>query len=163
MRGNEVLRQFDLVAANSGGSIVLGGLVEDVTLQELLNYFMDPVNRNAIFSPTSSVFDRTLEGLLGFGPKYSAAAKLPALETLLPQTGNVKLQGINNNLAGYNGTMYETAVAQIVLSSQNRIPVLAAQHVGNGGTLSLNERRDVIAALLAEPISPALTDKVRSI
>ena len=103
MRGNEVLQQFDLVAANSGGSIVLGGLVEDVTLQELLSYFMDQVNRNAIFTPTSSVFDQTLEGLLGFGPKYSATAKLPALETLLPQTGSRILRGINDDLNGYNG------------------------------------------------------------
>ncbi len=103
MRGNEVLKQFDLVAANSGGSIVLGGLVENVTLQELLNYFMDAANRNAIFSPTSSFVDNSLEKLLGFGPKYSATAKLPALESLLPQTGNKALRGINEELFGPRG------------------------------------------------------------
>jgi hypothetical protein len=110
-RGNEVLQQFDLVAANSGGSIVLGGLAEDVTLQELLDYFMNPVNRNAIFSPTPSIFDQTLENLLAFGPKYSATAKLPALETLMPQTGNKILRGITDNMAGYNGKPIRLMIA----------------------------------------------------
>jgi hypothetical protein len=103
MRGNAVLQQFDLVAANSAGSIVLGGLVEDVTLDSLLNYFMDAANRHAIFSPTNSVVDKALANLLGIGPKYSAAAKLPALENLLPQTGNKILRDINSNLPGPGG------------------------------------------------------------
>jgi len=37
--GNEILRDFDMVAANSGGSRVLGGLVESVTLGQLPQYF----------------------------------------------------------------------------------------------------------------------------
>jgi hypothetical protein len=110
-RGNHVLSQFDMVAANSGGSIVLGGLVENVTLQDLLAYFMDQANRKAIFSPTPSVLNQTLEGLLKLGPKYSAPAKLPALETLLPQTGNTKLRGINASLAGPAGDPMRLLIA----------------------------------------------------
>ena len=37
--GHEVLRDFDVIAANSGGSLVLGGLLENLTLQKLLGYY----------------------------------------------------------------------------------------------------------------------------
>jgi hypothetical protein len=61
--GQTVLRDFDLVAANSGGSIVLGGLVEDIQLQDLT----------------------------GMGPKYSAETKLVALQNVFPKRGTVSL------------------------------------------------------------------------
>ena len=102
-RGNGVLTQFDMVAGNSGGSIVLGGLMEDLTLGELLELFMEQAKRQAIFSPTASVADKTTQALLGIGPKYSAANKLVALETLLPQTGNVPVIGSTANLKGPGG------------------------------------------------------------
>ncbi|HME01338.1 MAG TPA: patatin-like phospholipase family protein [Terriglobia bacterium] len=50
--GNTVLEDFDLVAANSGGSIVLGGLVENRTLANILADFEDETWRKSIFSPT---------------------------------------------------------------------------------------------------------------
>jgi patatin-like phospholipase/acyl hydrolase len=37
--GRQILQDFDMVAANSGGSIVLGGLIEDYTLTKLLALF----------------------------------------------------------------------------------------------------------------------------
>lgn len=52
--GRDVLADFDLVAANSGGSLVLGGLVENLTLGALLGYFQNQQNRESIFSPTTS-------------------------------------------------------------------------------------------------------------
>ena len=52
--GHEVLSDFNLVAANSGGNIVLGGLVENLTLGRLLDYFQDEAKRKSIFSPTTS-------------------------------------------------------------------------------------------------------------
>ena len=89
--GHEVLADFDLVAANSGGSLVLGGLVEDLKLGDLLNYFEDEAKRKSIFSPTSSWGDRALRDLTGIGPKYSAENKLPAIQRLLPNRGNATL------------------------------------------------------------------------
>ena len=102
-RGNEVLAKFDLVAANSGGSIVLGGLMEDLTLNALLDLFMDATKRAMIFSPTTSLGDKALELAVGMGPKYSAANKLVALETLLPQTGKRPIAGITENLTAPGG------------------------------------------------------------
>lgn len=101
--GHDVLRHFDLVAANSGGSIVLGGLVENLTLKQILGFFMDQDKRQAVFSPTSSWGDDILEGILKFGPKYSAAAKLAALETLMPITGALPVSGITAGIPGHGG------------------------------------------------------------
>lgn len=102
-QGHDVLQEFDLVAANSGGSIVLGGLVENLPLGTVLNYFNDQAKRQSIFSPTDSWGDKTLELLLSIGPKYSAAAKLPALENLMPETGNTPVAGITAGVIGPAG------------------------------------------------------------
>jgi hypothetical protein len=89
--GHAVLQDFDLVAANSGGNIVLGGLVENLTLGELLTFFQDQTTRESIFSPTHSVGDKVLHDLTGLGPKYSAENKLPALENVLKTKGTLPL------------------------------------------------------------------------
>jgi hypothetical protein len=48
------LRDFDLVAVNSGGSFTLRGLIENFTLQDLLsNFFLSETKRKAVFSPVS--------------------------------------------------------------------------------------------------------------
>jgi hypothetical protein len=101
--GNEVLQEFDLVAANSGGSLVLAGLVENLKLTDLLQLFLDEGKRKSIFSPTTSVGDEVLRKLAGIGPKYSASAKLPAIEGLLPETGAKPLQGITASIRGPRG------------------------------------------------------------
>jgi hypothetical protein len=101
--GHQVLRNFDLVAANSGGSLVLAGLIEDLALEEILQYFMDENKRRSIFSPTTNPGDTIFRELLGVGPKYSADAKLPAIERLLPKTGDAPLAGAMNGVNGPNG------------------------------------------------------------
>jgi len=93
-KGRQILADFNLVAANSGGSLVLGGLVENLSLGDLLDYFFDESKRRAIFSPTHSWGDKALYEITGLGPKYSAEAKLPALERLLPQTGDRRLTDV---------------------------------------------------------------------
>jgi hypothetical protein len=103
VRGHAVLRMFDLVAANSGGSIVLGGLVEDLTLAEMLGFLLDQQKREAMFSPTDHLLDKLLEATLGFGPKYSADAKLVALEGLMPKRGARPIAGITADIPGQSG------------------------------------------------------------
>ena len=101
--GHEVLRNFDLAAANSGGSLVLAGLVENLALGEVLQYFMDADKRRSLFPPTKSVVDPVAHQLLGVGPKYDARAKLPAIERLLPKTGDRPLAGCMAGVAGPGG------------------------------------------------------------
>jgi hypothetical protein len=92
--GHEVLRDFDMVAANSGGSIVLGGLAENLALKDVLGLFEQPAMREAAFSPTHNFDYKVIHGLLKFGPKYDAAAKLVALENALPKAGRVALKDV---------------------------------------------------------------------
>jgi uncharacterized protein len=102
--GHQILGNFDLAAANSGGSLVLAGLVEDLPLGEIAQYFMDEAKRRSLFQPTRKVGDATLHALLGFGPKYDAAAKLPSIERLLPKTGDSPLAGSTNAVKGPGGS-----------------------------------------------------------
>ena len=87
MRGRELLGQFDLAAANSGGSIVLGCLIEDLTLAEILAFFQDEQKRRSVFYKTPSHWNLVLHSLLGVGPKYSAAKKLEALRATMTKRG----------------------------------------------------------------------------
>src|SRR5262249_687941 len=50
LSGHQVLRDFDLVVANSGGSLVLGGLLKDLPLGEIARFFEDPATRRGIFA-----------------------------------------------------------------------------------------------------------------
>ncbi len=89
--GHRVLQDFDLAVANSGGSIVLGGLIENLTLEKILAFFESEPQRRAVFSPTKEWGDRILSDLTGLGPKYSAKAKLVALQNALPNRGDLPL------------------------------------------------------------------------
>jgi hypothetical protein len=101
--GHEVLKNFDLVAANSGGSLVLAGLVENLSLEQILKYFLDETKRRSVFSPTTDLGNDILRGILNVGPKYSEEAKLPAIERLLPKTGQKPLDGSADSVFGPNG------------------------------------------------------------
>lgn len=71
-RGHDVLAQFDLAASNSGGSLVLGGLLMDLTLEELLKLFLDQSKRRSIFAAP------------GIWPgRYTATGKLAGLRAIL--------------------------------------------------------------------------------
>lgn len=102
-RGHDVLGVFDMVAATSGGSLVLAGLVENLSLGELLALIKDHERRASLFPPTRDRGDRVLSALTGLGPKYSAAAKLPAIGRLLPATGRLPLAGITRGIEGPGG------------------------------------------------------------
>jgi hypothetical protein len=105
--GRRVLADFDLVAANSGGSIVLGGLVEDKTLDELLDdYFLSAARRAQVFSKASFLKDplnRSVQALLGIGAKYDADAKLQGLRELLPRCGRLRIPDLPGEVAASIG------------------------------------------------------------
>ena len=89
--GHYVLGDFDLIAANSGGSIVLGELVENTRLGDILAFFEDEEMRRSVFSPTANPIYPRLHRLFGIAPKYSARNKLPALREALPERGDLPL------------------------------------------------------------------------
>lgn len=85
-QGHDILKDFDLVAANSGGSLTLAGLIENRKLNDLLsNYFMNEQNRKAVFREVD-FWPRVRDFIfywLGIGPKYSTHAKRVALTGIL--------------------------------------------------------------------------------
>ena len=103
-RGHDVLRRYDLVAANSGGSIVLGGLFENLRLGELLeHYFRSESSRKRIFVRNSFLhapLAGTLQALADVGPKYDAAAKLDGLRSILRTAGGVLLTDLRDDVMG---------------------------------------------------------------
>jgi len=84
-KGHNILADFDLVAANSGGSIVAAGLAEDLSLAQILDYFKDKAKRRAIF--VALPFYRKIARVLGLGPRYYTAAKLDGLRAVMPSAG----------------------------------------------------------------------------
>ncbi len=98
--GHQVLSEFDMVAANSGGTLVLGGLIEDLRLEDLLGYFLDEKKRSSIFFKLTPLqkLRYCLADLAGIGPRYSAEAKLRAIQELLPKHGSDPMPFVANSI-----------------------------------------------------------------
>ncbi|MGJ8665942.1 MAG: patatin-like phospholipase family protein [Patiriisocius sp.] len=100
IKGHEVLRHFDLVIANSGGSMVLAALCCNWTFTEIINLFDNPETRNSIFTKLKfkdRFFPLNLLKVLGvnsIGSRYSTTAKRKALEDILLIDGKSKLKKI---------------------------------------------------------------------
>jgi hypothetical protein len=93
--GHQILQNFDLAVGNSGGSIVLGGLVENMTPDQIVDLFNLPVNRQAIFAKTDGV-ESLLSHFLVF-PKYSAVGKLAGLTSAFGTMGARLLSSFNGD------------------------------------------------------------------
>ena len=77
--GHEVLKDFDLVAANGGGSITLAGLIANMPLNAMLDdWFMSKDMRSRVLAPA-----RFLNSFFGQGAKYSTAKKRSAIKAIL--------------------------------------------------------------------------------
>ena len=92
--GHDVLANFKLVAANSGGSITLGGLIENKTLRQLRDeFFLNLHERQRVFVHAGFFDDPEAAILrpLGIGAKYRTDAKLEGLRRLFARYGDVAL------------------------------------------------------------------------
>lgn len=90
LTGHEILREFDVVIANSGGSIVLACLVEDWTPEYSLTLFRDKIKREQIFSK-NSFLERFFPAdyFPSIGPKYSAKRKGLAFRQIFKKGDNL--------------------------------------------------------------------------
>src|SRR5258706_6426273 len=90
--GHDVLRRFDLVAANSGGSLVLGGLAINMTLGDLYDLFADPQkNKRKLIFAHLSFFSDVTDGIFrqfGIGAKYDTQKKLEGLRAIVGTDGD---------------------------------------------------------------------------
>jgi uncharacterized protein len=93
-RGHAVLKHFDLVAANSGGSIVAAALIEDFTLAEILALFTSELQRRAIFSELPWYKKLNPLSLFLPLPQFSTAKKYQALSAVFKKQGSKWLRDI---------------------------------------------------------------------
>jgi hypothetical protein len=100
IKGHEVLRHFDLVIANSGGSMVLAALACNWTFDEIIKLFDDKAIRERIFKrlnfrqryfPTNLM---QLFGVKSVGTRYSTTAKKKALVDILRVDNKRKLNDV---------------------------------------------------------------------
>lgn len=89
--GHDVLKDFDLIIGNSGGTLTLGGLLKNMKLSDLLGLFLNGDAPQKIFVPIGIFEDLGAHVLriFGIGPKYDAGAKLKGLKQLLGSTGEL--------------------------------------------------------------------------
>lgn len=93
--GHAVLKNFDLVAANSGGSIVAAGLIENYTLAEILNFFLDANIRKSIFSQLPWFHKLNPVRWVLPSPQFSSDQKLLGLKSVLKTAGLQALTAVN--------------------------------------------------------------------
>lgn len=88
--GLEILREFDMVIANSGGSMVLAAMISGMSMDDIISVFCSEKERKLIFSKLS-FWDNpgmAIMRKLGFGFKYKAEDKLEGLKKVLMQYTN---------------------------------------------------------------------------
>lgn len=91
--GHQILAHFDLAVANSGGSIVLAGLIENMSPSRIAELFLLQGNRQAIFAKTP--FVENLLSHVPIFPKYSSPGKLTGLTGLFGVMGGEPLSSLS--------------------------------------------------------------------
>lgn len=100
INGHELLRQFDLAIANSGGSLVLACLCNDMKLSQIINVFENEDLRKQVFSElrffeklNRQNFLALIRKLTGIGPKYDTERKLQGLTKVLTDQDHLYREG----------------------------------------------------------------------
>jgi hypothetical protein len=124
-KGYDVLKQFDLVAANSGGSITLAGLATNKTLAQIQrDFFENDDLRRKLFMPRKWL-----------RKSYSTKTKLAAIQTLLGEVGKISLSDLFNKIRA------ETQFSPEILicasdSDRNRAEFFRSNHSKAASTAS---------------------------
>ncbi len=89
VEGHIILRKFDMIISNSGGSIILAALAENWTIDKALTLFEKKEVREQVFYK-NTFKDRFfpidyIRLFTNFGPKYSAPKKGEAFRKLFPE------------------------------------------------------------------------------
>ena len=107
--GRQILRHFNLVAANSGGSLVAASLWANMTPNDLIGEFdRDAILQN-VFSRLSwlKAFPRSIFTSFKLGPKYSSERKLKAIAGVIdrysPGLADTPIQALERNFGRAGG------------------------------------------------------------
>lgn len=119
--GHKILGHLDMAASNSGGSLVLGGLIANMTPNELDQLFHTKAQRRSIFPPIHgrAPLAWLFAHLFGIGPRYSSKRKLTGIQNVLNQK---KLPGKPD--LGYAGISLSEAAAILGEANQKAIHLM---------------------------------------
>src|SRR5665213_1882310 len=100
INGHALLKQFDMVISNSGGSLVLACLCNDMKLTEIISVFEDEKLRKQVFCKLSFLEElkprdmmAILRNVIGIGPKYDTERKLKGLTDVLTAKDHLFKEG----------------------------------------------------------------------
>lgn len=97
MRGRSILQRFNLVVANSGGSLVLARLLKDETLEEILETFDHPDSPASLFVKLPL---RSRLKSLGLGPKFSTLKKRERIAAALEAIADIPMRDLSGLFSG---------------------------------------------------------------
>ncbi len=122
--GHEILTKFDLAIANSGGSLVLASLCNDMRPSAIIEVFEDQQKRQQVFSYMDVGEKLTHPACLlrvwGIGPKYSTREKLIGLINVLESEDQLLKDGkINQPIV----KTYLDKIPAIIGENHNKQPV----------------------------------------
>jgi hypothetical protein len=90
-KGHDILKKYDLVIANSGGSLVLAAMIVNKSLDEILNMFLDEEVLETIFvKKTISI----INPLHKFFPRFKTKEKIKGLKAQLGENSTLTLNEI---------------------------------------------------------------------
>ena len=95
IKGHELLRKFDMVVANSGGSVLLGLLCNNMSLKAIVSFYTSPSELKKVFPalfPGERLIQQIIRKLFGIGPKYSSVRKLKKLRDIFLQNDELYKQ-----------------------------------------------------------------------
>ncbi len=129
LRGHELLRKFDMVVANSGGSVLLGLLCNNMSLKKIISFYKTSSELKKVFPPLllwERFFQHITRKLFHVGAKYSAVRKLKSLREIFISNDDLYQQNKLttpiadtwlNELPSVIGKNYHGADVQFVISS----------------------------------------------
>jgi hypothetical protein len=92
--GRQILERFDLIAANSGGSLVLADLLKNQTPAEILATFDHPNSSTSLFVEVA--FPARLLSLIGLGPKFSTEKKRERIRLSLDAIHDLSMRELDS-------------------------------------------------------------------
>lgn len=101
LKGRSILQEFDLVAANSGGSLVLGALVADMRPSEIVGLFKDKARRESLF--VERAWYERIPSMLGVGAKYRTSGKRDGIADVLEALGETPMKELGKELPRRGG------------------------------------------------------------
>ncbi len=94
----DILEQFDVIAANSGGSLMLAAMIkasfEDGDIDDVIALFLREQTRKSIFRRYGwgeKLFTRLFTKLLGAGPRYKTEGKLDGIRAAIGACADIPM------------------------------------------------------------------------